>query len=372
MPPPDAPPSRPLVGFVVNPIAGMGGPVALKGTDDALEQARQRGATPVSPPRATRFLEAFQAKARFLTCQDPMGASLLEGGGHPHEAPIPVQEPTTADDTKRAVQAFADAGADLIVFVGGDGTALDVAEAIGQEAVCLGVPGGVKMNSPAFGQTPEHAARVAEAFLAGQTGMRAVEIVEVDEDRLREGRVEGARLGSLRVPEHPGVQPGKASPGGSVEGVIEAGVELATPGSVLVLGPGGTMHALKERLLGREASLLGVDVVRGLEEGGAECLIEDATAGDLEGVPESARIVVSPIGGQGFVLGRGNQQLVPGLLRRVGWDRVVVLATPRKLRELEALRVDTGDRGLDEAAPSSMDVITGPGFRSRVRVQAGP
>ncbi len=367
-----APEDAPVLGFLVNPIAGMGGPVALKGTDDAVGEARDRGATPVSPLRARRFLDALSMEVRVLTCASPMGADVCQSVGVDHEVLVEVEEPTSAEDTQQAARAFQEAGVGLIVFVGGDGTALDVASTVGEGVVCLGVPGGVKMNSAAFGETPEHAARVADAFLGGLVDDHRVEVVEVDEGGLREGVVRRERLGCLRVPMHPGVQGGKAAVGGTLEGVVEAGLELAKPGRVLVLGPGSTVHAIKEALLGREASLLGVDVVRVDEAGEGVCLIEDATAGELEEVGEDALIVVSPIGGQGFVLGRGNQQLVPGLLDRLGWDRLRVVATREKLVGLDALRVDTGDPSLDALAPERVDVLTGPGFRSRLPLRSGP
>lgn len=363
--------SKPRVGFLVNPIAGMGGPVALKGTDGAVEEARRRGAKPVSPPRARRFLDALEIDVHLLTCQAPMGADVCEDAGVPHEVLVDVEAPTSAADTRRAARAMADAAVALIVFVGGDGTALDVAEAIGEAVPALGVPGGVKMNSPVFGETPEDAARVAEAFLAGRAEAERVEVVEVDEARLREGEVERATLGSLLAPRHARVQAGKASPGGSLEALAETGAELAEPGATLVLGPGSTVAAVKRRLLGEVPTLLGVDVVEVDEDGTARSILEDATAEDLEAVPNRARLVVSPIGGQGFILGRGNQQVVPALLDRLGFEQLVVLATPAKLRDLDALHVDTGDRALDARAPEHVDILTGPGFRTRVPLRAG-
>jgi len=363
-----APDGRPRLGLIVNPVAGMGGPVALKGTDDAVDEARRRGASPVSPARARRFLEALEAAADVRTCSGPMGADACEAAGRPREVLVDVTEPTSAADTRRAARALVDAGIDLLAFVGGDGTALDVAEAIGHEAVVLGVPGGVKMNSPVFGETPEDAARAAEAFLEGRATAREVEVVEVDEARLREGEVERSTLGSLRGVRHDRVQAGKAAPGGSREAVAQVADELAEPGATLVLGPGSTVHAIKQHLVG-EGTLLGVDVVDVDRRGRARRTAADATADDLATAPDDARVVVSPIGGQGFVVGRGNQQIAPDLLARVGWDRLIVVATPEKLRGLEALRVDTGDPELDGHAPEHIDVLTGPGFRTRVPVR---
>lgn len=367
--PPD--PGLPRIGFIVNPIAGMGGPVALKGTDDAVEEAKRRGAERVSPDRARRFLDALDLDVEILTCQAPMGAFLSRAAGKRFEAIVAVPEVTSAEDTRRAARQLVDAGVDLLVFVGGDGTALDIAEAIDHEVVCLGVPGGVKMNSAVFARTPEKAARVAAEHLGGRLETHTAEVVEVDEARLREGEVERAHLGSLITPRHEAVQAGKASPGGTLESVAEVAETITEPGGTLVLGPGSTVAAIKQRLVGEGTTLLGVDVVAIDEDGQAELVIVDATADELTRVPDDARLVVSPIGGQGFVIGRGNPQVAPALLDRLGWDRLVVVSTPEKLRGLEALRADTGDPELDAAAPGHLDVLTGPGFRTRMPLRAG-
>lgn len=361
---------RPRIALVVNPIAGMGGPVALKGTDGAVDQARQRGAVPVAGARAVRFLRALPAEIDVVTCSGPMGADACVAAGRSCEVVVQVDEPTSAADTRRAVRTFAGQDVDLIVFVGGDGTAYDVASSLDHALVCLGVPSGVKMNSAVFADGPEAAARVAAQWLAGGLDAELAEVVEVDEGAVREGTLRPARLGTLRVPVDAAVAGSKAEPGGSLEGVVEAVEELARPGEVLVLGPGGTMLAAKEALVG-DGTLLGVDVIVVGPHGGATLEVRDATAKDLAGVPDTAVVVVSPIGGQGFVLGRGNQQVVPDLLRRTGWDQLVVVATPQKLAGLDALRADTGDLDLDRAAPAHLAVLTGPGFRRLVPLRTG-
>lgn len=362
-------PDHPSLGLIVNPIAGMGGAVALKGTDDAVEEARRRGAQPVTPDRARRFLEALERDVQILTCSGVMGERACRNVGLDPRIVLDVEEPTTPEETHEAALRMLDEQVDLLCFVGGDGTAVDVAEAVGHSLVCLGVPGGVKMNSAVFGETPERAARVADDVLAGRARTRTVDVVEVDEQRLREGDLERVALGSLLVPDHRNVQAGKAAVGGGLGPIAEAGRELATAGACLVIGPGSTTMAIKEELVG-EGTLLGVDVVEVDEEGKAHLAIEDAQAEQLDGL-EDALILVTPIGGQGFVIGRGNQQLSPVLLSRVGWKNLRIVATPAKLRELEALRADTGDVGLDAQAPAYADVITGPGFRARRPLEAG-
>ncbi len=358
----------PRLGFIVNPIAGMGGAVALKGTDGVLDEARQRGARPVAHDRAVRFLQGLARMVEVVTCAGPMGEHACREAGLQAQVLVDIEEPTTAQDTRQAARAMMEAGVPLIAFVGGDGTALDIAEAIDHELACLGIPSGVKMNSAVFAQTPEEGAAVATGYLAGFVEAEEREVVEIDEAALRAGALEPATLSSLLVPVHEAIQASKAEPGGTLEGVVEAARELAKPGSTMVIGPGSTMLAVKRALAG-EGSLLGVDVLAMDEKGTGELIGQDVTARQLEEVPEDALLLVSPIGGQGFIIGRGNQQLSPGLLGRLGWERLRVLATSEKLRGLDELRVDTGDAGLDASKPARMDVLTGPGFRTRLPVR---
>lgn len=359
------------IGLLVNPIAGMGGPVALRGTDDSVDEARARGAVPVAEARAVRFLARLAPEVRVATVSGTMGASPCAGAGRAAEVVLAVDEPTSAEDTVRAARELLGSGVSILCFVGGDGTARDVARAIGHDVPCLGVPSGVKMNSGCFADGPEAAADVVRAFLEGRAEARVVEVVEVDEAAVRAGELAPARLASLLVPGAERVAGSKAEAGGSLEGLCQAVEDLAEPGATLVLGPGGTLHAIKVALAG-EGTLLGVDVVVVDGHGKPALAARDATARELEAVPETARLVVSPIGGQGFVVGRGNQQVVPGLLRRLGWEGLVVVATPEKLDGLRVLRADTGDPALDAEAPAHLRVVTGPGFERLVRLQGNP
>lgn len=361
---------RPRIGLIVNPIAGMGGSVALKGTDDRVEEARARGAEPVAHHRAARFLGSLRLTVEVLTCSDPMGASTCREAGLEPQVLLEVAEPTSAEDTRAAAQLMADAGVDLLCFLGGDGTAMDVAQAVGHEVVCLGVPTGVKMNSGVFAETPEAAAEVARAYLNGDAPVVEGEVVEVDEAALDRGEIDPVRLDSLLVPRHEAVAPNKAHPGGTVEGLAEAIEDLLEPGSTWVLGGGSTVQAIKQVLVG-DGSLLGVDVLEVDPEGRPRLVRKDATAQDLAGLPESTHLVLSPIGGQGFVVGRGTQQVSPGLLGRIGWGNLVVVATPEKLKGLDQLRADTGDPALDARAPSDLRVLTGPGFRRLMNLRTG-
>jgi NAD+ kinase len=349
------------VGFVVNPIAGMGGRVGLKGTDGKVDEARARGAEPRAPGRAVDALEALGERApdvELLTYGGVMGADEARQAGF---EPTVVGEAdgraddaetadTTAEDTRAAVEAFVDAGVDLILFVGGDGTAVDVAETLEEldaDVPMLGVPAGVKVYSSVFGVTPAAAGRVAATF----TSTEEREVVDLDEVAYREGEVQTRLRAIARVPVAEDLQSAKQLGGGTVEGIAKGVADAVEPGVTYVLGPGSTLRAVK-RELGFDGSPLGVDIWRD-----GELLVEDgAESAILDALGEENVIVVSPIGGQGFVFGRGNQQLSPAVIER---SDVHVVASRRKLDQTGVLRVDTGDDSLDESLRGWRKVRTG-------------
>jgi predicted polyphosphate/ATP-dependent NAD kinase len=328
------------LGFVVNPIAGMGGRVGLKGTDGKVEEARARGARPRSPDRAGRALAALRDRVpdtTLLTWGEPMGAALAgDAGFDPAVLGHPAGPETTAADTRAAVAAFLDAGADLVAFVGGDGTAADVADVLdGTGVPMLGVPGGVKIYSSVFAVSPEDAAAVLGSF--ERTERR--EVVDIDEDEYREGSVNPELRAVAWVPVGEDLQSSKQTGSGNVEAVAEGVAAEAEPDVTYVLGPGSTVGAVKEAL-GFAGSPLGVDVWRD-----GEVLARDASETEiLDVLGERNVVVVSPIGGQGFVFGRGNPQLSPAVIRRCA---VQVVASRSKLDDVGALRVDTDDPALD-------------------------
>ncbi|MFC5970324.1 ATP-NAD kinase family protein [Halomarina salina] len=354
------------IGVVVNPVAGMGGRVGLKGTDGMVGEARARGAEPRAPDRAREALDALRTAAEgsgesveLLTWGGVMGESAAEAAGLDHEVlGSPSGEAgereggrngdppeTSADDTRAAVRAMVDAGVDLLLFAGGDGTAVDVAEVVAEtesETPILGVPAGVKIYSSVFGVTPRSAGRIAATFDRSEER----EVNDIDEAAYREGEVRSELRAIVRVPVANEVQSSKQLGGGSVEALAAGVAADVEPGVTYVLGPGSTVGAI-ERELGVEGSPLGVDVWRaGEADQDGELLVRDGSEREiLDALGEENVIVVSPIGGQGFVFGRGNQQLSPAVIRRCS---VVVVASPSKLDTVGELRVDTGDPDLDE------------------------
>ena len=352
------------VGLVVNPIAGMGGSVGLKGTDGSgvLELARGRGARPIAAERAERALvrlESRSAGLRVVAAAGAMGAELAVA--HAFETDVlpgvgggGAGAVTTADDTRAAATEFVRRDVDLILFAGGDGTARDVHDVVGDRIPILGVPTGVKMHSGVFARTPEQAGDVVAAFLStGPHGpVREADVVDVDEWAVRADTIATRLYGLASVPDDRlRVQPTKAGGVPSDEDALEAVcariVDTMDPRRIYFVGPGTTMRRLM-RHLGLEKTILGVDAVRagrmlGKDLGERELL---QLIGD-----EPVTLLIGVVGGQGALLGRGNQQLSPTVLRRIGTENIEIVAGLRKLLELDPplLHVDTGDPELDRA-----------------------
>jgi NAD+ kinase len=343
------------IAVVVNPIAGMGGRVGLKGTDGKVERALELGAEQRAPERARAALRSLGdvgTDIELVTYGDPMGATLARESGFEPTVPGSPADPerTTSEDTRAAVRAFVETGVDCILFVGGDGTAVDVAETLDElddETPILGVPAGVKVYSSVFGVSPRAAGRIAATF----DETEPAEVNDIDEDAFRGGEVVTELRAVATVPVADRRQSAKQLGGGTVETLAEGVAESVREGVTYVLGPGSTVGAVKERL-GFEGTTLGVDVWRD-----GEVLVRDAAESDiLDALGERNVIVVSPIGGQGFIFGRGNQQLSPAVIRRCD---IEVVASRRKLDELGTLRVDTGDPELDESLSGWLQVRVG-------------
>ncbi len=316
---------RPVLGLIVNPIAGLGGPAGLKGTDgpEIVARALALGAAPRAATRATEALHALRATwppdglpPEILAAAGPMGEDAARGAGLETRRIGPsLHQPTTAEDTCAAATALLEAGVDLLLFAGGDGTARDVATAVGHGVVVLGIPAGVKIQSGVFAVGPAAAGRTAAAWLA--TGRRAEADREVVD--LAEGPGITPRLyGTLRVPVDRAIQsrkaPTPASDAKATQAIAADVVAGFEPGRRYVLGPGTTVAAISAAA-GVPATLVGVDVVEALEPrpgdtSVARVIVADAGAAAVReavaGRPFS--IIVTPIGGQGFLFGRGNQQ----------------------------------------------------------------
>jgi predicted polyphosphate/ATP-dependent NAD kinase len=368
----------PIVGFIVNPIAGMGGAVGLKGTDgkEILHEAIRRGAKPLAPERAESFLselEQMQSHVRLVVGAGSLGEDEAKTAGLTFTAIGKRKQKTDAEDTIRTAKVMTDKRVNLIVFCGGDGTARDVLTAVDTKFPVLGVPTGVKMHSAVFAVNPQAAARVAMRFFGGELPIREVEVMDVDEKAFREGRLSAELFGYVLAPYEPHlIQANKlASPMTESELRNQAAIaiyviEEMEPEVIYIVGPGTTTRTIAD-LLDSKKTLLGVDLFfdkKLIARDVNETQILEALGG------KKAKIVVTPIGGQGFVFGRGNQQLSPRVIREVGLDNVVVVATESKLRSLKSLRVDTGDIQLDAAIRKrGFKVVTDYKIKRTVKVE---
>jgi predicted polyphosphate/ATP-dependent NAD kinase len=355
------------LGFLVNPIAGMGGAVGLKGTDgDAYFEALELGAEPVTPERAKVFLSSIGNREELIIISAPgvMGEDLVEESkieyrvvGSPDSG-----EKTSAEDTKRIVGEMLKENVDLIVFVGGDGTSRDVYDVVGSGKPALGVPSGVKMFGSVFAVNARAAARVVDAFVRGNVEVVEKEVLDINEEAFRKSNLDVKLYGYMKVPTvRDLVQAGKepSRPRGSQienqRAIAKDIVEGMDEGVVYLLGPGTTTRTITDEL-NVDKTLLGVDAIHGGRLVG-EDLNETEILNLLERFDE-ARIVVSPIGGQGFIFGRGNQEFSPEVIRLVGKENVIVVATRDKVDNLICLRVDTGEAEVDEMLRGYIKVLT--------------
>jgi predicted polyphosphate/ATP-dependent NAD kinase len=344
------------IGFIVNPVAGMGGAVGLKGTDGKtiLNKAISLGAKPISSQRAETFLaELHPAKKslRLIVGAGNMGENQAVKCGFTFEVKGESKNETASEDTQNIAKEMVKADVDLLVFCGGDGTTRDILKAVGMKVPVLGVPTGVKMHSAIFAVTPQAAARVAIQYLWDGLPLREAEVMDVDEQAFREGRLSAELYGYMLSPYEPHLIQGNKLESPMTESEVRNQAAIAIyiieemkPDLTYVIGPGTTTRTIGD-LLDQKKTLLGVDLFQN-----KKIIASDVNEKQiLEAIKgKAARIIVTPIGGQGFIFGRGNQQISAKVIRQVGLDNIAVVASKSKLDKLNSLRVDTGDSELDK------------------------
>ena len=356
--------------MIVNPVAGLGGSVGLKGSDGAAiqQKARALGAVPRSINRAGEAVDQLRSvkdSAELITCPGEMGADAVRAGGFEPVITGTINPgPTTPQDTQNAARAMRRLDVSLLLFAGGDGTARDIYRAIGSEIPALGIPAGVKIHSAVFAKNPGSAGELAALFLQGKaTGLQEAEVMDIDEDAFRQGCVSAKLYGYLNIPFHSRLVPGakNAGPPGTqavLQAIAAAVVDKMETDCLYLIGPGTTTRAITDRL-GLPKTLLGVDVVMNGKLAAAD--VNEAQLLDLLAQGRKARIIVTPIGGQGYILGRGNQQFSPGVIKKVGAENLMVVSVPEKIHALggRPLWVDTGDRAVDKLLSGYIRVVTG-------------
>ncbi|HHX51557.1 MAG TPA: ATP-NAD kinase family protein [Clostridia bacterium] len=368
------------LGLIINPIAGIGGRVGLKGSDgiDVLQKAKEMGAVPLASFRTSQALKELlpiHDQIELITYPVEMGETEAKKCGFSPRVIGKIQpNQTKPEDTRRAAQEMLSLGVDLILFSGGDGTARDIHDAVGDGVVTLGIPAGVKIHSAVYGVNPQKSGELARLFLEGKTkDVQEVEVMDIDEEAVRDGRIFARLYGYLTVPyEKRFVQNLKS---GSVMGEKRAlhGIscylvhDVMIPDWLFLIGPGTTTRPIMEEL-GLPNTLLGIDAVmnRQLLAGDVN---ETKILELLDRFPK-AKIVVTTIGGQGYVFGRGNQQFSPQVLQRIGKQNIIVVTTREKLNANfgAPFLVDTGDEEIDRLLSGYYEVIVGDGERAMYKV----
>jgi len=353
------------LGLVVNPIAGIGGRVGLKGSDgvEIQKKALELGAVPQSLNRAVQALERvtlMKDNIKIVTYPTKMGEDAAKECGF---APIVIgsikKDETTAEDTMNAAEEMLRLDVDLLLFAGGDGTAKDIYTAIGEEILVLGIPAGVKVHSAVFAVNSRSAGDLAVLYFQKRCGIREAEVMDVDEEALRQGIVSAKLYGYLRIPFEKRLIQGVKTPssGGDMEAIACEVVDRMKGNYLYVIGPGTTTRAIASKL-GLNKTLVGVDVVSK-----GKLVSIDVNEVQLLKLlrKRNAKIIITPIGGQGYIFGRGNQQISPEVIKKVGKNNIIVVATPEKINSLRGrpFLVDTGDRAVDRMLSGYIRVITG-------------
>ncbi len=362
------------LGFIINPIAGMGGRVGLKGTDAMAETAAALGAAPTAGLKAERALSRICAPCIVLTCQGQMGEACARGIGiNPVIIENNMHRKTTAAHTIAAAKKMMSMGADLILFAGGDGTARDICRAVGEKIPVTGIPAGVKIHSPVFAKTPEKAGGLAHDFLEGRIhGTCAKEVMDIDENACRKGRVVTRLHGYLTVPDGPGRLQSRKTGSSLTEKAAQDLIGLYISDNMIknmiyLVGPGTTTRTVMENLH-IDGTLLGVDIICN-----KKMIHKDANEKDIlkftTGKP--FKIIITPVGGQGCLFGRGNLQISPEIIKAAGIKNIIVASTAEKIAALQGvpLMVDTGDLQVDHMLSGYIHVITGYNETRIYRVQ---
>lgn len=369
------------IGLIINPIAGMGGRVGLKGTDGQLQKALELGAKPVAVIRAKEFIKQLinlnvdNKEINFLISEGLMGEEAVKGIWPNYQLiSTKISDITTAEDTKNVVKELISLKIELLVFVGGDGTSIDILDSINDNIPILGVPSGVKMYGSVFGRTPQSAAIALLNFIENK-GVIEAEIMDIDEKAYREGKLSAELKGMVLVPQSPENMQSTKHGSPSTLDEIDAQEtiaefvldELIQEDEFVILGPGSTVRRICENL-NLPKTRLGVDILRN-----KQIFAKDVNEEQILAIINNnkAKIIVTPLGHQGSLFGRGNQQISPKVIKMVGKENIIIVATKSKLLSFEKneIYVDTQDDEINKLLRGYIRVVTGHGEFHVVKVK---
>jgi len=359
------------LGLIINPVAGIGGRVALKGSDgeDIQQLALERGAIPLAETRmqqALQMLVEHKNKIHIFTAAKNMGENLSKNLGF--ETTVVnenIGEHTRANDTEQTVKCCIEQGVDLLLFAGGDGTARNVFHALKNSILpVIGVPAGCKIHSSVYAVTPTHAGELLRLIVKGRAlTLTEASVMDIDEDEFRHDRVKAKLHGYLNVPaENQFMQNMKE--GGiaheeiTLQDIAAFIIETMDEESLYLIGSGTTPKAILDALQ-IPATLLGLDAIKNQQLIAAD--VNEQQILNLLKTHKKVRLIITIMGGQGHVFGRGNQQLSPDVIKQIGMQNVVIISTPEKIHSLNGLpmRADTGDEELNKSLYGMVPVVTG-------------
>lgn len=357
------------LGFIVNPIAGMGGRVGLKGTDGegTLEKALSLGAVPESPKKAKKALEELLPlidKLEIFTYPGEMGENEALTLGFKPTVLGEKKDKFNPMDTEEAAKKMVDNGVELILFAGGDGTARNIYNAIGTTVPVIGIPAGVKIHSAVYASHPRAAGQVVKKWLSGEEmDTKEAEVMDIDEKAFREGVVTARLYGYMNIPLEPELiqttkSSGLAKEEDALDGISDKVVEEIeeNPDTFFIIGSGTSTRPIMEKM-DLPNTLLGIDIVKNKELIASD--VNEKQILDIIG-DNKAKIVVTVIGGQGYIFGRGNQQISGEVIKKVGKDNIIIVAPKSKLLSLEGrpLLVDTGNDEVNKMFNGYIKVYT--------------
>lgn len=367
------------LGLIVNPIAGMGGRVGLKGTDgeDVLKKAIELGAVPESPKKAVKALEILKplkGELEIITYPGKMGEDEAREAGFTPTVIGDTKGSSSPVDTEEAAKKLVEMGVEIILFAGGDGTARNICNAIETKVPVIGVPAGVKIHSAVYANDPRSAGSVVLNFFEDpDMELKEAEVMDIDEVAFRGGVVTAKLYGFMKIPVQETLTQSTKASGGRIseEDILEAIamriVDDMEDDVYYIIGSGTSTRYIME-LLELENTLLGVDIVKN-----KELIVKDANERDILDTIKGheAKLVITVIGGQGYIFGRGNQQLSGEVIKTIGKENIRVIATKSKLMSLggKPLLVDTGNDEVNQMFSGHFKVLTNYDMESIMQVK---
>jgi predicted polyphosphate/ATP-dependent NAD kinase len=363
------------LGLIINPYAGIGGSVGLKGSDgdEIRTEAFARGAEVRALSRMQRCLDLLKpfTQAIHVYCfAGDMGETAAKHSGLNFTIVGQAQiYPSNAQDTFTATTALVKESVDIILFAGGDGTARNIADALqtagAEQQVVLGVPSGVKMHSGVYAITPEAAGEILLCLLNKQpVNVQACDVRDIDETAFREGKVKTRIYASMFAPMLPQFLQQVKNSGAAQDELVKLDIanyliDNLVDNVLYIVGPGSTTKVFLEQL-GIDGSLLGVDVILN-----RELIALDVSSQQLHDLIKNhggyIHLIITAIGGQGHIIGRGNQQLTPDIIRKIDRQHIHIVATKEKILSLNGrpLLVDSNDPVLDKSFTGYQSVLVG-------------